>query len=427
MRATAGPADLCPRSAPHLRTSANLVTCGWIGCGSPTSGRTTSAELALAPGLTALLGDNGQGKTNVLEAIAWLATLASFRGAPTEALIRQGAERAVVRAEGEREGRAILIEAELVASGRNRVLVNRQPLKRAPRPARRAARHGVRARRPRAGEGRPGRAPALPRRRAGGVAPALRRPARRRSTRSSSSATPCSRGPAAASTRAPPSPSTCGTPSSSRPAGGWPRPARRLLDRLAPVLSQTYDAVANRPAEVTATYVAAWAADGPRGGAGGVPEGRRAAGRVDGRAAPRRRRPAPRRPPEPHPRLAGRAAVAGPGAAARRPPRGHRRHRQRPRPAARRRVLRARPRPQRRPPRQPARRARPSSRAPAACPPRPSPTSSSTSATAASPPADGHRARRGPAAATVRHGSPVAGVCVGRPPCWRPAQRRPDA
>ena len=50
-----------------------------------------SAELALAPGLTALLGDNGQGKTNVLEAIAWLATLSSFRGAPTEALIRQGA------------------------------------------------------------------------------------------------------------------------------------------------------------------------------------------------------------------------------------------------------------------------------------------------------------------------------------------------
>ncbi len=63
-----------------------------------------SAELELAPGLTALLGDNGQGKTNVLEAIAWLATLSSFRGAPTDAMIRQGAERAVIRAEGEREG-----------------------------------------------------------------------------------------------------------------------------------------------------------------------------------------------------------------------------------------------------------------------------------------------------------------------------------
>jgi DNA replication and repair protein RecF len=90
-----------------------------------------TADISLAPGLTALLGDNGQGKTNVLEAIAWLATLSSFRGAPTEALIRQGAARAVIRAEAEREGRAILLEAELVANGRNRVLVNRQPLKRA--------------------------------------------------------------------------------------------------------------------------------------------------------------------------------------------------------------------------------------------------------------------------------------------------------
>lgn len=91
----------------------------------------TSAEIELAPGLTAILGDNGEGKTNVLEAIGWLATLASFRGAPNEALIRSGAPRAVIRAEGEREGRSILIEAELVASGRNRVLVNRQPLRRA--------------------------------------------------------------------------------------------------------------------------------------------------------------------------------------------------------------------------------------------------------------------------------------------------------
>src|SRR3546814_7216412 len=90
-----------------------------------------SAEILLAPGLTALLGDNGQGKTNVLEAIAWLATLSSFRGAPTDAMIRQGAQQAIIRAEGEREGRSILIEAELVGSGRNRALVNRQPLKRA--------------------------------------------------------------------------------------------------------------------------------------------------------------------------------------------------------------------------------------------------------------------------------------------------------
>src|SRR3546814_18225324 len=90
-----------------------------------------SAEILLAPGLTALLGDNGQGKTNVLEAIAWLATLSSFRGAPTDAMIRQGAQQAIIRAAGEREGRSILIEAELVGRARNLVPANSNPPKRA--------------------------------------------------------------------------------------------------------------------------------------------------------------------------------------------------------------------------------------------------------------------------------------------------------
>ncbi|MGH9112303.1 MAG: AAA family ATPase, partial [Acidimicrobiales bacterium] len=57
-----------------------------------------SAELELAPGLTAIVAANGEGKTNLLEALAWLATLSSFRGAPTEALVRQGSPFAIVRA-----------------------------------------------------------------------------------------------------------------------------------------------------------------------------------------------------------------------------------------------------------------------------------------------------------------------------------------
>jgi DNA replication and repair protein RecF len=89
------------------------------------------AEVALAPGLTALVGANGEGKSNLLEALAWLTTLSSFRGAPTEALIRTGAEAAVVRADAERDGRDLLVEAQLQQSGRNRVQVNRQPLRRA--------------------------------------------------------------------------------------------------------------------------------------------------------------------------------------------------------------------------------------------------------------------------------------------------------
>jgi DNA replication and repair protein RecF len=88
------------------------------------------AEVGFADGLTAVLGPNGHGKTNLLEAIGYLATLESFRGAPTEALIRDGARSAVVRAEGERDGRSLLLEAELVAGGRSRVQINRQRLAR---------------------------------------------------------------------------------------------------------------------------------------------------------------------------------------------------------------------------------------------------------------------------------------------------------
>jgi len=91
----------------------------------------SSAQLDLGPGLTALVGANGEGKTNLLEALAWLATLASFRGAPTDVLVRRGAPFAVVRALAEREGRELLVEAQLQPNGRNRVLVNRQPLRRA--------------------------------------------------------------------------------------------------------------------------------------------------------------------------------------------------------------------------------------------------------------------------------------------------------
>ncbi|HWG73495.1 MAG TPA: DNA replication/repair protein RecF [Acidimicrobiales bacterium] len=90
------------------------------------------AELAPAPeGLTVVKGANGEGKTNLLEAIAYLATLRSFRGAPGEALVRVGAPHAVVRAEAARQGRRLLLEAELRPSGRDRVQVNRQPLRRA--------------------------------------------------------------------------------------------------------------------------------------------------------------------------------------------------------------------------------------------------------------------------------------------------------
>jgi DNA replication and repair protein RecF len=91
-----------------------------------------AAELTPAPsGLTVIVGNNGEGKTSLLEAVGYLATLRSFRGVPPEALVRRGAEQAIVRAEADRDGRRLLIEAELRPNGRDRVQVNRQPLRRA--------------------------------------------------------------------------------------------------------------------------------------------------------------------------------------------------------------------------------------------------------------------------------------------------------
>src|SRR4051794_26480118 len=90
-----------------------------------------SAEIAPAPeGLTVIEGANGEGKTNLLEAIGYLATLDSFRGAPPDALVRVGCPSAVVRAEGTRDGRSLLLEAELHVGGRDKVQVNRQVLRR---------------------------------------------------------------------------------------------------------------------------------------------------------------------------------------------------------------------------------------------------------------------------------------------------------
>lgn len=91
-----------------------------------------AAAFELTTGVTAVLGDNGQGKTNAVEALAYLATLSSFRGVPAEALIRLGADAAIVRASVvDEDGRRSSIEAEIARTGRHRVLVNRQRLGRA--------------------------------------------------------------------------------------------------------------------------------------------------------------------------------------------------------------------------------------------------------------------------------------------------------
>lgn len=80
-------------------------------------------------GTTVLTGPNGSGKTSLLEAVGYATTLRSFRGATREAMVRTGADRAIVRATLERDGRPVLVEAELATAGRSRAQLNRQPVR----------------------------------------------------------------------------------------------------------------------------------------------------------------------------------------------------------------------------------------------------------------------------------------------------------
>ncbi len=90
----------------------------------------TAVELALEPGVSALIGPNGQGKTNLVEAIGYVAALSSHR-VPTDApLVRIGASRATVRTAIARAGRQVLVELEIVAGSANRARVNRAPVSR---------------------------------------------------------------------------------------------------------------------------------------------------------------------------------------------------------------------------------------------------------------------------------------------------------
>ena len=89
------------------------------------------ARFTFTPGLTAVLGSNGRGKTNLLEAVGFMAGIGSLRGVPDEALVRSGTDAAVVRGEiAADDGRQFLVEIEIARTGRNRVLLNRQRVSR---------------------------------------------------------------------------------------------------------------------------------------------------------------------------------------------------------------------------------------------------------------------------------------------------------
>jgi DNA replication and repair protein RecF len=91
----------------------------------------TEVELPLDAGVTALVGPNGQGKTNLVEAVGYLSTLGSHRVAQDAPLVRLGAERAVVRGQVVRDDRSLLLEVEITPGKANRARVNRSPVPRA--------------------------------------------------------------------------------------------------------------------------------------------------------------------------------------------------------------------------------------------------------------------------------------------------------
>jgi DNA replication and repair protein RecF len=88
-------------------------------------------EVEIGPGVTAFVGRNGQGKTNLVEAIDYLSSLSSHRVAADAPLVRQGADQAVVRAAVIRDDRRAVLEIEINPGRSNRARINKSPLPKA--------------------------------------------------------------------------------------------------------------------------------------------------------------------------------------------------------------------------------------------------------------------------------------------------------
>lgn len=86
-------------------------------------------ELDLAPGRTVFVGPNGYGKTNIVEALWYCATLGSHRVASDAPLIRTGAERAVISTIVVQDGRELAVDLEITAGRANKARLNRSPVR----------------------------------------------------------------------------------------------------------------------------------------------------------------------------------------------------------------------------------------------------------------------------------------------------------
>jgi DNA replication and repair protein RecF len=87
------------------------------------------ADLILESGVSVFLGFNGQGKTNIVESIHYLASLSSHRIAQDSAMIKKGSDQAIIRAEVVADQRSITLELELNRNTPNRAQVNQNSAK----------------------------------------------------------------------------------------------------------------------------------------------------------------------------------------------------------------------------------------------------------------------------------------------------------
>lgn len=90
-----------------------------------------TAAIGLEPGVTVFVGPNGHGKTNLVEALGYVAAQSSHRVATDAPLVRAGADRAIVRTSVVRDGRTTLVELEITPGKSNRARINRSPVSRA--------------------------------------------------------------------------------------------------------------------------------------------------------------------------------------------------------------------------------------------------------------------------------------------------------
>ncbi|TFV56385.1 DNA replication/repair protein RecF [Mycobacterium sp. PS03-16] len=87
------------------------------------------ADLELAPGRTVFVGPNGFGKTNLVEALWYSATLGSHRVGSDAPLVRDGAARSVVSTIVVNDGRELAVDLEITAGKANKARLNRSPVR----------------------------------------------------------------------------------------------------------------------------------------------------------------------------------------------------------------------------------------------------------------------------------------------------------